>query len=124
MAEVVSGKISEARDAEVLIERPDGSRVTVVVNIRPLKNLRGEVTGAINCFYDITERKQAEETLQEVHADLRARAEELVRFNRAAVGRETRMIELKKEINELCQRQGEPPRYSLEFEREGDGING
>ena len=38
MAEVVSGKISEARDAEVLIERPDGSRITVVVNIRPLKN--------------------------------------------------------------------------------------
>ena len=64
MAEVASGKISEARDAEVLIERPDGSRVTVVVNIRPLKNLRGEVTGAINCFYDITERKQAEERQQ------------------------------------------------------------
>jgi two-component sensor histidine kinase len=61
MAEVLSGKISEARDAEVLIERPDGSRVTVVVNIRPLKNQRGEVTGAINCFYDISERKLAEE---------------------------------------------------------------
>jgi PAS domain S-box-containing protein len=61
MAEVLSGKISGARDAEVLIERPDGSRVTVVVNIAPLKNQREEVTGAINCFYDITERKQAEE---------------------------------------------------------------
>jgi PAS domain S-box-containing protein len=61
MAEVLSGKISEARDAEVLIERPDGSRVTVVVNIRPLKNQRGEVTGAINCFYDITERKEGEQ---------------------------------------------------------------
>jgi len=60
MAEVVSGKIPVARDAEVLIERPDGSRVTVVVNIRPLKNPRGEITGAINCFYDITERKEAE----------------------------------------------------------------
>lgn len=60
MAEVVSGKISEARDAEVLIERPDGSRVTVVVNVLPLKNQRGEVTGAINCFYDITERKRTE----------------------------------------------------------------
>jgi len=62
MAEVLSGKISEARDEEVLIERPDGSRITVVVNIRPLKNQDGEITGAINCFFDITERKQAEET--------------------------------------------------------------
>ena len=60
MAEVLSGKISEVRDAEVLIERPDGSRVTVIVNIRPLKNQRGEITGAINCFVDITERKQTE----------------------------------------------------------------
>ena len=65
MAEVVSGKRQEVRDGEVLIERPDGSRIAVVVNIRPLKNPEGEVTGAINCFYDITERKQAEEALRE-----------------------------------------------------------
>ena len=60
MAEVVSGKIEEARDAEVIIERPDNSRVTVIVNIRPVKNERGDIMGAINCFYDISERKQAE----------------------------------------------------------------
>jgi PAS domain S-box-containing protein len=60
MAEVISGKISETRDAEVLIERPDGSRVTVVVNIRPLRSQGGELLGAINCFYDITERKEQE----------------------------------------------------------------
>jgi PAS domain S-box-containing protein len=63
ISEVLSGKISLARDEEVLIERPDGSRITVVVNIHPLKNQRGEVTGAINCFYDITERKRAEALL-------------------------------------------------------------
>ena len=63
MAEVLSGKLSEVRDAEVLIERPDGSRITVIVNIRPLKNQRGEVTAAINCFYDITGRKRAEREL-------------------------------------------------------------
>ncbi len=32
----------------------------MVVNIRPLMNERGEITGAINCFYDVTERKRAE----------------------------------------------------------------
>ena len=64
MAEVVTGKLSEVRDAEVIIERPDGSRITVVVNIRPHKNQRGEVIGAINCFYDITQRKLNEEALR------------------------------------------------------------
>ena len=61
MAQVLSGKILEARDAEVQIERPDGSRITVIVNIRPLKDDRGEIIGAINCFVDITDRKNAEE---------------------------------------------------------------
>ena len=60
MADVVSGRITEVRDGEVLIERPDGSRITVIVNIRRLTNRHGEITGAINCFYDITERKEAE----------------------------------------------------------------
>ena len=62
MAEVLSGRLSEVRDGEVQIERPDSSCITVLVNIRPLKNERGEITGAINCFVDITERKQAERT--------------------------------------------------------------
>ncbi len=77
MAEVVSGKIAAAHDAEVQIERPDGSRITVVVNIRPLKNERGEVMGAINCFYDITGRKRAEEA--------RARLAALVEFSEDAI---------------------------------------
>jgi two-component sensor histidine kinase len=78
MAEVLSGKISEARDAEVLIERPDGSRVTVVVNIRPLKNQFGAVTGAINCFYDISERKLAEERQQFLMNELAHRSQNLL----------------------------------------------
>ena len=63
MAEVASGTIEGVRDQEVMIERPDGSKVTVIVNIRPLRNGPGEVTGAVNCFYDISERKLAEAAL-------------------------------------------------------------
>ena len=65
MAEVLSGKIPAARDMEVVIERPNGSQITVIANIVPLKNVRGEITGAINSFYDITERKEAEDLLRE-----------------------------------------------------------
>jgi PAS domain S-box-containing protein len=87
MAEVISGKISAAHDMEVLIERPDGSRVTVVVNIRSLKNERGEFTGAINCFYDITERKQAEERQQFLTAELAHRGGNLLAVVQSIVSR-------------------------------------
>src|SRR5205814_9615334 len=84
MAEVVSGKISAVYDGEVHIERPDGSHVTVLVNIRPLKNDSGEVTGAINCFYDITERKQMEAALEKSKNLLEKRVRERTRELREA----------------------------------------
>ena len=40
MAEVVAGTLPEARDAEAIVERPDGSRITVVANIRAITNER------------------------------------------------------------------------------------
>jgi signal transduction histidine kinase len=49
-----------AHNLEVIIERPDGSRVTVMVSIAALRNEQGELIGAINCFQDITARKHAE----------------------------------------------------------------
>jgi PAS domain S-box-containing protein len=64
MAAVLCGRIPTSRNLEVVIERPDGSRITVVTNIVPLKNNLGETTGAINCFYDITERKRSEVALR------------------------------------------------------------
>jgi PAS domain S-box-containing protein len=53
-----------ARDAEVVIERPDGSRVPVLVNIDPLFDDEGALVGAVNCFQDISRLKQAESDLQ------------------------------------------------------------
>jgi PAS domain S-box-containing protein len=59
VAKVLNGT-PEVRAAELILERPDGSRLTVLANVRPLKNDRGEIIGAITSYYDITERKQAE----------------------------------------------------------------
>jgi len=64
----------EARDLELVIERPDGSCITVLVNIVPLRDGDGELIGAMNCFQDITERKRAEEDLQHSLGQLRALA--------------------------------------------------
>jgi PAS domain S-box-containing protein len=81
MAQVASGEVLEVRNGEVTIERPDGSRITVIVNIRPLTGPRGEIVGAINCFYDITERSRMERLLQhqaEALADMNRRKDEFL----------------------------------------------
>jgi PAS domain S-box-containing protein len=53
------------RNMELVIERADGSRVVVMVNIAPIRNAEGTPVGAINCFLDVTERRQAEEQLRQ-----------------------------------------------------------
>ena len=66
VAAVLSGEIPAARDVEFEMERPDGSKITVIANIVPLKNSHGEITGAMNCLYDITERSRLErQTLEQ-----------------------------------------------------------
>ena len=81
MTRTLKSEISEMHDMEVLLERADGSRITLVVNVVPLKNDEGQVTGAITCFYDVTERSQLErKTLEQAEAlaDLDRRKDEFL----------------------------------------------
>jgi PAS domain S-box-containing protein len=48
------------RNAEVVAERPDGTRVPFIPYPTPLRNNEGKIIGAINMLVDISERKQAE----------------------------------------------------------------
>jgi signal transduction histidine kinase/ABC-type amino acid transport substrate-binding protein len=70
MAEVLRTGVP-SHDVEVVIERPDGSHITALVNIAPLRNGKGELLGAMNCFQDITERKRAEKDLEDAHRKLK-----------------------------------------------------
>ena len=80
MAEVLKGAVPAVVDGEVMIERPDGSCISVLANVVPLRNSRGEITGAINCFHDITAQRAAEIAQRENEQWLKAV------FNQAAVG--------------------------------------
>ncbi|MEF0942867.1 PAS domain S-box protein [Rhizobium sp. BR 362] len=61
---------TETRNAEVVIERPDGTRITALVNVRPLRDRRGQIQGAINCFQDITSQRATEDEARRSSADL------------------------------------------------------
>ncbi len=104
---VFAGQDKES--CEVTLLNKEGETLPRIVQIDAMAGNSGwEIHVAV---IDITERKRVEESL-------RVRNEELARFNSASVGRELRMIEFKKEINELCVQSGQPPRYPLDFEKE------
>ncbi|MGO8931082.1 MAG: PAS domain-containing protein [Limisphaerales bacterium] len=66
------------RNRELVIGRPDGSRVPVLANVVPLRDPEGAMIGAVSCFQDITERKQAEEKLQQSNDNLQLLSHRLV----------------------------------------------
>lgn len=61
---------AETRNAEVVMERPNGDRATVLVNIRALRDRHGNIQGAINCFQDISALKAMEEEVRQKSSDL------------------------------------------------------
>jgi len=75
------------RDAERMVVRADGTRLFVSVNIDPLRNAKGELVGAVNCFLDITERKRVDDALE--NSRLRALEQEqrlAATYEHAAIG--------------------------------------
>ena len=50
---------------EIIIERPDGERVTALAHANPIRDASGKLLGAVNVLVDITDRKLAESALRD-----------------------------------------------------------
>jgi PAS domain S-box-containing protein len=103
---------------ETVRMRKNGTIIPVSLTFSAVKDASGRIIGASKIAHDITERKNAEEEIRRHAEELSVKNEELELFNRAAVGRELRMVELKKEVNKLHIRVGGSPRYNVDFEGE------
>jgi len=82
------------------IRRPDGTRLTVLVNAAPIGEAHGAILGVVTTLTDITERKQIEDELKRAYAELeikvKERTEELARANTALqqeIARSERAVE-------------------------------
>ena len=74
--------------------KKDGSIYVEEQLIIPIKDDHGNITNFVATGRNVTERKQTQDILK-------AKNEELEKFNKFAIGRELKMVELKNKIREL-----------------------
>ncbi|HLA85944.1 MAG TPA: PAS domain S-box protein [Thermoguttaceae bacterium] len=88
-------------DYPLTIRHKDGRLTDVLYNASVYKDTRGNVLGVFAAARDVTARKRVEEELAEQRGRELDRLAELEKFQKLTVGRELKMVELKKEIDEL-----------------------
>ena len=91
---------------ELVARRKNGELFPIAISSSLIKDDEGHVIAHMASHQDISERKRAEE-------ELKKKNKELELFNRLAVGRELKMIELKKEINALLLQLGKGSKYEI-----------
>jgi two-component system CheB/CheR fusion protein len=97
------------------LSRKDGSIFFGSGSVMPLRDTSGSLRGYVEIMRDLTQSKRSEEAM-------RNQVAELTRYNEAAHGRDSRILELKKEIDALCAKLGETPRYGVRAKGERSGA--
>ncbi len=95
-------------DYALTIRHRNGKLTDVLYNASVYTDVNGKVLGLFAAARDITAQRKAEAQVAEQRAKELERLAELERFQKLTVGRELKRIELKKEIEELKRRLGEP----------------
>ncbi|MDZ7774607.1 MAG: PAS domain-containing protein [Bacteroidales bacterium] len=93
--------------------RDDGTVEWTRWECRPWYQANGSIGGIIVYTEVITDQVKAEEQLKE-------KIEELEKFNKLMVGRENKMIELKREVNQLLKESGRTAKYSTPDKKENE----
>lgn len=93
------------RGQEKILATRDGEKINVSVSASLRKDQDNEIIGYFFAFSDISELKklqrQLEQKVEERTKQLSEKIDELERFNQLAIGRELKMVELKREIETL-----------------------
>ena len=102
---LISGEKETARWEKQYIHK-NGNMVRVDISTTIQRDKANNPLFFNTSLIDITQRKKAEE-------DLKRKMDELLQFQRLTVDRELKMIELKKEVNELLKGSGKDEKYRI-----------
>jgi PAS domain S-box-containing protein len=94
-------------DYPLTIRHVDGKLTDVLYNASVYNDVAGNLLGVFAAARDITAQRKAEAQVADQRTKELERLAELERFQKLTVGRELKMIELKKEIEELHRRLGQ-----------------
>lgn len=108
---------SVERAEEDLYERADGSREWIQWEVRPWRKAGGIIGGVVIFTQLVTARRAAEQRIRD-------QLDELQRWHRATLGREDRVQQLKREVNDLARRLGLQPPYNSQSSENGSQANG
>lgn len=97
------GGESQRIEGEITLQ---GKKNVISTQLNPVKDSSGAVTAVLGIARNITARKIIEEELKKSKDILQSKVKELERFNKLAIDRELRMIELKEKIKELERKLG------------------
>lgn len=89
-ASLLSGVLATGvpvHDVERRVHRPDGNEIIVTVNIEPLRNVHGEVVGAVECMIDITDSRRTTLALEQSRLDAEEQEQRhAATYEHAAIG--------------------------------------
>ncbi|MCD6460597.1 ABC transporter substrate-binding protein [bacterium] len=100
-------------------------KILVDMVVAPIKNKKGNISGFLAIAQDITDKKNKECEIQKIKMELEASNRTLERFNRLMLGREERIVELKKEVNKISKLYGRDIIYEniLDDKNEKDDLS-
>jgi PAS domain S-box-containing protein len=109
MDEALRAKVMEAGDSgerDLEFTRKDGTAMPVSVRVWLIRDGAGEPAGLWAFARDVTSQRSAEE-------EVKRRMGEIEKLNKFMIGRELRIIEMKREVNAVLARLGQPPKYGV-----------
>ncbi|MBU8932791.1 MAG: PAS domain S-box protein [candidate division Zixibacteria bacterium] len=86
------------RDEELQLRRKDGGVLDVILNVSPVRDSDGNLIRSLSSWHDITERRQAQQKLQEAHDALKVERIKLENKN-IALNEVLNQIETQKQLS-------------------------
>ena len=110
-------------EIEMVIKPKEGNAFSILNSGQPLKDARGNITGAVVAMHDITERKQSEYKLQKKYEELETTEEELRASNEELLDINDRLENQKTELKKAKEKiERSEERYQNFLAHSSEGI--